>query len=65
MPAGQQLTDFGWTFHYISDWLNNNFWNVVVEFWGLQTSIGAIVAWVLLGSITIGFMRSLIGWYFD
>lgn len=58
-----QLSDFGYTFQYCAEWMKNNFLNVEVSFWGLETTIGIIFAWCFFGSIILNFIRSFIGYY--
>lgn len=54
------ITDFGWLVQYLGNWMIVSWWGTPITLFGLTTTIGAITAWVVIGSILIWFIDRMI-----
>ena len=56
-----RVMDIGHVFIQIITWLNDNWWSIQLSFFGFTFSVGALTAWVCIGSVVLWFVRMILG----
>lgn len=50
-------SDFGYLFAGLANWFKVNILDMQISFFDLETSLGAILFWCLLGSVVLRYIR--------
>lgn len=53
----ESYSDFGYLFAALGKWVQDNILNLQLSFFGLETSLGALLFWIMLGSIFLRYIR--------
>lgn len=53
----EQFSDFGYTFAYLAKWFQANILDLSISFFGVETSLGAILFWTIFGGCFLRYIR--------
>lgn len=54
------MSDFGFLMSNFFEWLVNNWWVREITFFGINTTIGVITGFVVIGSVVLWFVKRLV-----